>query len=428
MKEESLKIEDGDENKVKVGFLEDEPVILAAVGVKISQTPFEEGTIQELYEECCKNREESKKLVNNIMKKHGHMILADFLPYAITLEDISRFGAIYFWRNVNSLNLIFGAGIEASFRVVRPNRFNAIVSDLGKMAFEAYEKAINLGVLEQDARYMLPEGTLTRMIFSAPPRYLIKLANSLKNTPLPELKEIGEKIEKIVKENFGLEIPEEELPSKWEFWSSDRPEKKIKEAIYLDYPENVHSLSLNMGIKGSLSMYAQLVRQRQILCDIEPLESIAKKGRFVVPVSFPEEVKEDYKKIAQIAKQKQLELVEKRDPNFVYFLLLGQEAMAMIYGKGSGVIETSKARSEGVAQWELRNVVGIPITKELAKYQELRKEIGPRCWREKRCIEPATFKTKKQICKAFLQTKGNWQGTLEELLKILEEPYETFTI
>ena len=412
------------ENMVKVGFLEDEPAILAAVGAKISQTPFEKGSIQELYEECRANKEDSKKLVNSIMRKHGHMILGDFLPYAITLEDLSRFAAIYLWRNVNVHNLIFGAGIEASLRVVKPNRYNEVVGDLGKIAFEAYEKALNLGVLEQDARYLLPEGTLTRMIFSAPPRYLIKLANSLKVSPLPELKEIGEKVAALVKEKFGLQVPKEELPSNWEFFGK----KRIREVIHLDYPGKVHSLSLNMGIKGSLSMYAQLVRQRLLLCEIEPLEQIARNGSFVIPPTFSKEVIEDYREIVIQAKEKQIELLKKKDSNFVYFLLLGQEAKAMVYGKGSGVIETSKARSEGVAQGEIRNVVGIPLTIELTKYPELKKEIGPRCWREKRCIEPAIFKTKKQVCKAFLKSKGNWQGTLEELLEILKEPYKTFLV
>jgi thymidylate synthase ThyX len=409
---------------VKVGYLEDKPVILAAVGVKISQSPFEKGDIQHLYEECRNNPGESKRMVNAIMKKYGHMVLGDFLPYAITLEDLSRFAAIYLWRNVNVHNLISGAGIEASLRVVRPNRYNEIVSDLGKIAFQAYQKAIDLGVLEQDARYILPEGTLTRMIFSAPPRYLIKLANALKVTPLAELQEIGEKIESLIQEKFDLEIPKEDLPSKWEFWG----EKKIEETIHLDYFGEIHSLSLSTGIKGSLAMYAQLVRQRQILCDIEPLEQIAKRGEFVVPSNFPGEIKKDYQEIANRAKQKQMELIEKRDPNFVYFLLLGQMAKSMIYGKGAGIIETSRARSCGVAQWEIRNVVGIPVTRELIKFEELKKESGPRCWREKRCTEPATFKTRKQICKAFIKSGGNWQGALEELLEILREPYETFII
>jgi len=175
-------------------------------------------------------------------------------------------------------------------------------------------------------------------------------------------------------------------------------------------------------------MYAQLVRQRTLLCIIEPLEAIARAGKFVVPPTFTKEAIESYEEIAKKAKEKQIELIEKEDPNFVYFLLLGQKARAKIFSFGSAVLENSKARSEGVAQWEIRNVVGIPITFELAKYKELRKEIGPRCWREKRCIEPPTFKIKKQVCKAFLQSKGNWQGNLEELLEILRENYETFTV
>lgn len=271
---------------------------------------------------------------------------------------------------------------------------------------------------------MLLEGTLTRMIFSAPPRYLMKLANDLKNTPLPELQEIGEKIATLVTERFGLETPEETLPSQWQFWGDE----KIKEGISLDYRETLHSASLNMGIRGSLAMYAQLVRQRLLLCAIEPLEEITRTGSFVVPPTFPKNAVEYYREIASQAKKKQIELIEKKDPNFVYFLLLGQEAKAMIYGKGSGVIETSRARSEGVAQWEIRNTVGIPITRELAKYPELRKEIGPRCRREGICIEPATFKTKKSVCPAFAKAGGKWQGSLEELLQTLTESYETFTI
>ena len=409
---------------VKVGFLEDESAILAAVAAKISQTPFEQGSIKELYEECRDNEEEAKKLVNRIMKGSGHLIFGDFLPYAVTLEDLSRFAAIYVWRNVNIYNLIMGAGIEASLRVVKPNRYNEVVSDLGKTAFEAYEWLLEQGIPNQDARYVLLEGTLTRMIFSAPPRYLMKLANDLKNTPLPELQEIGEKIATLVTERFGLETPEETLPSQWQFWGDE----KIKEGISLDYRETLHSASLNMGIRGSLAMYAQLVRQRLLLCAIEPLEEITRTGSFVVPPTFPKNAVEYYREIASQAKKKQIELIEKKDPNFVYFLLLGQEAKAMIYGKGSGVIETSRARSEGVAQWEIRNTVGIPITRELAKYPELRKEIGPRCRREGICIEPATFKTKKSVCPAFAKAGGKWQGSLEELLQTLTESYETFTI
>jgi thymidylate synthase ThyX len=408
---------------VKVGFLEDDPIVIAAVAVKISQTPLEKGNIQDLYEEARVNRENSKKLVNRVIS-FQHLIFGDFLNYAITLEDLTRFAAIYFWRNVNTHNLVFGAGIEASFRVIRPNRYHEVLGDFGKIAFELYQKAIDLGVPEQDARYLLPEGTLTRMVFSSPARYLLKLARSLKTTPLEELVEIGKKIEGLIKERFGFEMPEEKLPSEWKFWGKE----EIESGILLEGNKKIYSISLNMGLEGSLAMYAQLVRQRQILCQIESLESIVEKARFVVPPTFPDLIRKDYQEIAKIAHRKQLELLKKKDPNFVYFLLLGQEAGAMIYGKGAGLIEMAKSRSEGVAQWEIRNRIGIPVTRELARDKKIRKMIGPRCWREGRCIEPPTFKTKKSICKAFQQLGGKWEKNLDELLEILEEPYEIFEL
>jgi hypothetical protein len=409
---------------VKIKFFKDEAIIISALAAKISQTPFEEGDIETLYKECKLDQKKSKELVNRIMINSGHLVLGDFLPYAITLEDISRMAAVYIWRNVNTRNLVFGAGIEASFRVIKPNRYNEISREIGERALKSYDKAVSLGVLEQDARYLLPEGTLTRMIFSAPPRHLLKIANCLKDTILPELKEIGTKIEKIVLREFGFENPGESLPSKWSFWG----EEKISEKISLSCQKN-NSIALEMGIKGSLSMYAQLVRQRQLLCEMEPLESIAKNSEFVLPSTFPENIRQDYKEIAEIARSKQAELIQKRDPSFVYFLLLGQQAFSMIYGNGPSILETSKSRSEGVAQWEIRNKVGIPLTRELLRQNEsFKKIIGPRCWREGRCVEPKTFRETKNVCRAFLKDKGHWQGNLEELLKTLEEPCQTFKI
>ncbi|MCX6764224.1 MAG: FAD-dependent thymidylate synthase [Candidatus Nealsonbacteria bacterium] len=440
---------------VKIGFLEDEPIIIAAVAAKISQTPFEKGSIEDLYEECRgKKLEEevkrlerngekekakelekeikrrianSREMVNAIIEKSGHLIFGEFLPYAVFMEGLSRFAALYLWRNVNAQNLVYGAGLEASFRVMRPNRYNTAVSELGKIAFEVYEKAVEQGVPEQDARYLLPEGTLTRMIFTAPPRHLLKLGNNLCDSPLIELKEIGSEINSIVSKEFGLKMPKEKPASEWNFW--EYKSHPLKEEISLNYGRKEHSISLQMRIKGSLAMYAQLVRQRQILCDIESLARIVGKGVFVLPASFPESIKKEYQEIASIAIGKQMKLLMNKDPDFVYFLLLGQEAWADIYGRGFSVLETSKSRSEGVAQWEIRNKVGIPLTRKLLKHPSItgnNKEIGPRCYRERRCIEPATFKTKKNICKAFLRDQGIWKGSLPALLDTLEEKYTTF--
>jgi len=433
----------------KVVFIKNKPVILANLGVKISQSPFENGSIGKLYRECIANEKESKEMVNLIANRDKHLILGDFLDYAITIENLSRFAAIYLWRNISANNLIFGAGIEASLRVIKPNRYHPVylkqevdslikiydkewvkkrikaVKNIGKAAFSLYEKAIKAGVPEQDARYVLPEATLTRMIFSAPPRYLIKLAHILKDTSLPELQEIGKKIEKIIKDNFEISFSKEQAPSEWKFFGQE----KIKEKIYFNIiNKDIYSASLNMGIKGSLAMYAQLVRQRQLLCNIEPLEEIVKRGEFIVPKTFTREIENDYKKLAREAKKEQLKLLERKSPKFVYFLLLGQTAKAMIYGKGFQVIETSRARSEGVAQWEIRDAVGIPLTKELAKFSFLKNQIGPRCWREKICIEPSTFKTKKAICPAFFIAKGKWKKNLDELLKVLKTSYKKFNV
>lgn len=408
---------------IKIELIEDEPAILAAVGVKISQTPFEEGTIKDIYEKCRADKQSSEKLVNDIMNKHKHMILGDFLPYIVTFEDMSRLAAIYLWRNVSCFNAIYGAGIEASMRVIKPNRYNDAVSELGEKAFETYGKAIDLGVPEQDARYMLPEGVLTRMVLSIPPRYLVKIANNLVTAPLPELNEIGTKINEIVKKEFGLEIPEENPVSEWSFWGHSFPST---ENISLNN-KDTHSASLEMGITGSLAMYAQLVRQRQFLCLIEPMQGIVERSKFVVPPTFPESITEEYKKIASKACQKQLELLEENNPDFAYFLLLGQQSKAELYSMGQAVRYTASARSDGVAQWEIRNQLGIPLVKEMIKTVP-EKDIGPGCWRNGRCTEPITFKTKKAHCAVFEQSAGKWKGTLEEMLETLEEKSETFEV
>ncbi|MEM5829771.1 MAG: FAD-dependent thymidylate synthase [Candidatus Aenigmatarchaeota archaeon] len=408
---------------MKFYFWENEPVMLAALAAKISRSPFEKN-IQELYEECERDIEKSKKLVNRIMKKYRHLIFGDFSDHAIVLDEISRLATIYIWRNVSSGNLVYGAGIEASLRVLKPARYHEIVSGFGELAFETYEKAIAQGIPEEDARYLLPEGTLTRMIFSAPPRYYAKIANSLKRAPLQELNEISEKIKKVVEEKFGLEIPEEYPASEWKFFGKE----KIDERTFFTCNGDVYSISLDMFVEGSLAMYAQLVRERGFLCLLAPMEEIAERGVFVVPPTFTETVRKEYREIAEKAKEKQIELIEKKDPNFAYFLLLGQLAKGKIYGKGVSVVEASRTRSEGTAQWEIRNKVGIPITEELAKHVELRKEIGPRCWREKMCTEPSTFKTEKSICKAFIKAGGNWQGGLNELLDLLKETYDVFKV
>ncbi len=409
---------------MKVSLLKENPVFLAATAAKISRTPIEKGSISQILKECKDNPEKSKRLVKAVLG-YGHMIPADFGGFAVSLEDISRLAAIYFWRNVNAPNLIFGAGIEASLRLIKANNYREELGDFGGELFKGYEKLLDLGIPIQDARYVLPEATLTRMIFFTPPRYLVKIANSLENTPLSELKEIGKRIKEEVKDYF-LEIPKEKESSQWNFWGKE----EISEETMLDYQsDDIHSLSLNMGIVGSLSMYAQLVRQRQFLCNIESLEGIARRGTFVVPPTFPKKGEEIYRELAKKAQKKQLELIKDKKASFAYSLLLGQQAKAKIYAKGFGIIKTSRARSEGVAQWEIRSSLGVPLTRKLAEnYPALKKDIGPNCWREGKCREPETFKTKEAVCPAFTKWGGRKPSNLKKCLDVLEENYKTFKI
>lgn len=406
----------------KVEYISDQPIVLAALAAKISQTGLEK-SIQELYQEAKNDIESSKNLVNKILQKNKHLIFGDFLPFALIFENVSRFFTLYFWRNVSAPNLIFGAGIEASLRVIKPTRYLPIVSEFGEVAFDFYQRLISEGIENQDARYVLPEGTLTRMIFFTPPRYLMKLSWVLAQVELSEFQEISKKIKNIVKEKFGLEIPKEKPISEWKIWDGG---EKIKNEFKINYSGSIFSTYLNLTIEASLAQQAQLVRQRQFFIEIEPAEKIAKRKKFIIPPSFNQKQEKEYRKIANLACQKQRELIRKRDPNFVYFLLMGQAARAKVQGMGPGIIEASKVRCCGTAQWEIRNVFGIPITKKLSKYKELKKEIGPRCFREGICLEPITFKKKFATCPVFL---AGWKGkSLIKILDLLKKDYRKFRL
>lgn len=407
---------------VKVNFIQDEPIIIAALGAKVSQSSLEKGSIFDLYRKLKNRRKKAEKIVNQIVQKYQHFIFGDFCSWAVTLEDLSRFMTIYFWRNISAPNLIFGAGLEASLRVIKPERYHPILGGLGKKSLFLYQELIEKGIPEQDARYVLPEGVLTRMIFSAPPRYLLKVANQLEKSPLEESKTIGRKIKKIVNKKLKFACFEEQSYSSWPFWGGSKKPSFEK----LDYRGDIFSLSLSLKVKGSLAMHAQLARQRQFLTIIEPLEQISKRAGFVVPPTFDKEAKTKYRSLAKEFIQKQKQLRKEKNPNFVYFLLLGQRASSNIYGHGAAILELSRSRSEGVAQWEIRNAVGIRITEKLLAYKKLKKEIGPRCFREKRCLEPQVFKTQKAQCPAFVKSGGRWKKTLRELLQVLKEDYSVF--
>ncbi|MEM1577461.1 MAG: FAD-dependent thymidylate synthase [Candidatus Pacearchaeota archaeon] len=407
---------------MKIKFLEENEVIIRGIAAKISQSPLEK-SIDEIYDEVKRNENETKELINKIVEKYKHLIFLDFFNQAIIFDNISRLAAIYLWRNVNSLNEIFGCGIEASFRIVKPERF-VFEDELFYEAKEIYNKAIEKGIKEQDARYLLPEATLTRLIFSSPIRYYQKLASAFKKIKLDEFQEIGNKIEEIVKQK-DIPILDEKLPSEWRiygYWKNekDKIEIKIKD-------KDINSIYLYANISGSLAMFAQLVRQRLNLTIIQPFNKIVEDAEFVIPPSFDEELIYLYKNFAKKIHKKQKELMEIGDSNFVYYLLLGQKARGKLYGCGNSIIKISQVRACGSSQWEIRNSIGLPIFEKLKKYNI--DNIGPLCYREGTCIEPTTFKTKKGYCKIFNEFNGLF-GNLnsKDIINKLKEKYQTFKI
>ncbi|OYT43224.1 MAG: hypothetical protein B6U88_01635 [Candidatus Aenigmarchaeota archaeon ex4484_56] len=392
---------------VEVHYLEDHPAILAALGVNISNS---DRDWKDIYKICREDFKESEKLVKDIVKKHKHNILLDFTSSAIILDNISRLGAIYFWRNVSAPNLVSGGGIERSFRVVEPRYFREETEDLGNYSLEVYNSAIEDGVPYQDARYVIPEGALTTIIFSSTPRYYSKLANTLKESPLEEIKEIGESIEKILREK---EIPQtdEKVFESWDFFESKREDTNPPFKYKVD---------------GSMAMFAQLVRERQALCNMESFENISKKGEFVIPPTFTEKVTSEYRELAKEALEEQISKIDKGEPTFAYPILLGQKASADVEFTHAGKIESSKKRCCGVAQWEIRDNFAIPVTQEL--YKQNIKETGPRCYRENKCVEPPTFKKNKSECPVFEKYEGKSPESLEEVISLLYTPYEIFKV
>jgi len=399
---------------------------IPALAVKISQYPLEKkiaGMVEEV-----NDPEVAKKLVRSIVDKNKHRIPDDFTSTAIVFDGITRFGTIYLWRNISSQNLMYAAGLETSFRVVNPVDYHPSMLKFSEACKACYDDAIDDGIPKQDARYVLPEGALTRVIISTTPRYYGKLGAALKGNPVPEIDEMGKTIESILKKEYDMEPTDEKLPTTWdirghlEYFNKGITTNTTYNSEYsMDYGADidVNSLSLDMCSEASLAMLAQVVRQRSNLIEIAPVEDIAYNSTFIVPPTFTDKIKENYKEVMQYAHEIQMGLLEKEDTNLVYSLLLGQQARFKLKAKGYGIITTAQERTEGVAQWEIRNVIGIPITKELLAYDEFKHEIGPRCYRENICTEPPNFRKKFNTCP--VQAAGGAKGkSIEEILELLD--------
>jgi len=346
-------------------------------------------------------------------KGYGHPIAAEFGKRAIVLDGISRLSALYLWRNINTLSEVYGDGLERSFRVQRPP-FRCI-DDESRTLYEyglgAYAKGAERGIPTEDLRFIFPEGLLTTVVLNAPEgteRYVTKIVNAFKRWQLKEHAELRTGLLEIIGENYDF-FSEEAPMSEWEMWGR---EWKGKEEITIS--GNPSSSAFNLVSDGSLSMYAQLVRQRMGNVEIEPIENIAARSRFEVPYTFDSEMERAYMEIAARATGIQRKYLERGDPNFVYYTLLGQKARAVFHTFGRNGKSTANARACGTAQWEIRNKIGITMAKSLG--------MGAKCYENKICREPLKSKEKCAI-------KNEWTKlSLEEGLEMLKVPLKDFQI
>ncbi len=439
-----MQIVKGDEwgyGKLEIKLIEEKrPLILGAVAGKISQYSLDK-KVEEIIEEIKKKgQEEIEKYISRVMG-YGHLVLGEIEDRAIVFDKITRAAALFLWSNVSAHRQMFGAGVEASFRIISPKYFHpSLEKEFVDRALKLYYAAIDKGTFPQDARYVLPEGTQTRIIFAPKFRYIIKLANAFKQYDnIEEFKEIGERLTDIVKGAGWGAIITEELPSEvWEILSDKiiirnrNEDKKNKRKSSIRKSECETPTLCIKGLYISLSALAQLVRERMMFAYPEPLSNLPYNAEFVIPKSFEDhpDIVENYKELAKYAVKKQRELLDKGDPNFIYYLLMGQVIKVNIEGwRNNPIIQSASKRGCGVAQHEIRGKYGVPLI--FALYYGADIIAGPPCVSEGICTEPSTFKKKFSTCELFpvyLEMKKHEKSLGIEDVAVLKANIDTFYI
>lgn len=382
----------------KILVYKNDPWINRAIALSITR---KKEPIEEIIKECEEaGVEKCREYVQRIVgaprdsppvRGYGHRIGMEFGDTLLILNP-SRFEALRIWREANALNGIRISGLERSLRIQKPP-FECVDKEskyLHDMALPVYEEFVKKGIVEEDARFLLPEGVKTTIIFDASAnriRDLAKLANSFGDFPLPEEHELRSSLEEIVRKELGF-IPRERGFSQWDF---DMPFEEWKRKV--GYGEkkdgmtsNLFSGMLNLDLDGSLSMYAQAVRLRLGLVEIEPVISIAARRKFEIPPSFGEGERREYYRIAKEAANIQQAKLGNGDSTFVYSFLLGQKARAEFHLNAAHAPYVITQRACGAAQWEIRNKLGIPLYEMLKD----REKVGPRCITAAECWEPRT--------------------------------------
>jgi len=320
-----------------------------------------------------------------------------------------------------------------------------------KMLFNAYGDIVDKGINVEDARFILPYSYHSNFIMGVNGRELEKMIIALRNgklSKIPDLKEIGDELYKIVKEYIPYLVPnlkkqEDNMKSGFEYLESieKRPEIKILDKTnMISYTPNSDDVVLESAIMYHYQCSKE--KAKEILENMAQKDEKAKEKMmyeimhkeerreleqvtftFQIPISLavlthltrhrmhsllipeflpmwdmknyitPETIKAKANDIYQEAVKKNMEMAEKfkslgvNEGDLVYFYLSNQMVNVITTMNARNIQWVTRLRCCNKAQWQIRFIAN-DIRKQVTEVAPLiGKGLGATCMTDRYCGE-----------------------------------------
>ena len=320
-----------------------------------------------------------------------------------------------------------------------------------KMLFNAYGDIVDKGINVEDARFILPYSYHSNFIMGVNGRELEKMIIALRNgklSKIPDLKEIGDELYKIVKEYIPYLVPnlkkqEDNMKSGFEYLESieKRPEIKILDKTnMISYTPNSDDVVLESAImyhyqcskEKAKEILENMAQKDEKAKEKMMYEIMHKEGRreleqvsftFQIPISLavlthltrhrmhsllipeflpmwdmknyitPETIKAKANDIYQEAVKKNMEMAEKfkslgvNEGDLVYFYLSNQMVNVITTMNARNIQWVTRLRCCNKAQWQIRFIAN-DIRKQVTEVAPLiGKGLGATCMTDRYCGE-----------------------------------------
>ena len=320
-----------------------------------------------------------------------------------------------------------------------------------KMLFNAYGDIVDKGINVEDARFILPYSFHDNFIMGVNARELEKMIIALRNgnlSNIPDLKEVGDELYKIVKEYIPYLVPnlkkqEDNMKSGFEYLESieKRPEIKILDKTnMISYTPNSDDVVLESAIMYHYQCSKE--KAKEILENMAQKDEKAKEKMmyeimhkeerreleqvsftFQIPISLavlthltrhrmhsllipeflpmwdmknyitPETIKAKANDIYQEAVKKNMEMAEKfkslgvNEGDLVYFYLSNQMVNVITTMNARNIQWVTRLRCCNKAQWQIRFIAN-DIRKQVTEVAPLiGKGLGATCMTDRYCGE-----------------------------------------